>query len=202
MAMPPASAAIPQHDPSPRDDDRDALTRQLHDSHARPLLSYIYRIMGEAQSSEDIIQETLLRAWLHREHLIRDDAAIRAWLFRVAHNLAIDELRRRRVRPVELMGPAELSAEPSGSLACSDLTDQLLSRMEVHRALASLSPEHRGVLLEVFYGGLTTSEAAQVLKIPSGTAKSRLYYALRHMRAALRTPQRRPTTPAARRPHP
>ena len=51
--------------------------------------------------------------------------------------------------------------------------------------MASLSPEHRGVLLEVFYGGLTTSEAARVLKIPSGTAKSRLYYALRHMRAAV-----------------
>ena len=159
----------------PSDED---LMRALYNEHAGPLLRYAMHLMsGDRQRAEDIVQETLLRAWQHPEAIA--DRPARPWLFAVARNLAIDAYRAKRARPHEV-GEAALEVLPG-----SDDADRALESWAVADALRELRPEHRNVLLETYYRGKSVAEAASVLGIPAGTVKSRTFYALRALRLAL-----------------
>ncbi len=155
-------------------------TETLYAEHAGPLLRYVCRLTGDRHRGEDIVQETMLRAWLHANDLSDDQSAVRSWLFRVAHNVAVDELRHRHARPAEVM------PEPPDRTPQADHSQGLVDRLAIGQALARLDHEHRSVLVEVFYGGRSTAEAARRLRIPHGTAKSRLYYGLRKLRTTMR----------------
>uniref|UniRef100_UPI001F2288C6 sigma-70 family RNA polymerase sigma factor n=1 Tax=Thermomonospora amylolytica TaxID=1411117 RepID=UPI001F2288C6 len=152
--------------------------RALYAEHGGPLLGYALRLtQGDRQQAEDIVQETLLRAWRHPDALT--GRPVRPWLFTVARNLAVDAHRARQSRPPEtgLSEQAPLPAE--------DDLDRALESWTVAEALADLSPAHRAVILETYYRGRSVAEAARVLGIPPGTVKSRTYYALRALRLAL-----------------
>jgi RNA polymerase sigma-70 factor, ECF subfamily len=154
------------------------LLRALYAEHAGPLLRYAVHLMsGDRQRAEDIVQETLLRAWQHPEAVA--DRPARAWLFAVARNLAIDSYRARRARPHEV-GEAALELLPA-----PDEAERALESWAVADALTSLRPEHRRVLLETYYRGKSVAEAALALGVPAGTVKSRTFYALRALRLAL-----------------
>jgi RNA polymerase sigma-70 factor, ECF subfamily len=159
----------------PSDED---LMRALYSEHAGPLLRYAMHLMsGDRQRAEDIVQETLLRAWQHPEAIA--DRPARPWLFAVARNLAIDAYRAKKARPHEV-GEAALEVLPG-----SDDADRALESWAVADALGELRPEHRNVLLETYYRGKSVAEAASALGIPAGTVKSRTFYALRALRLAL-----------------
>jgi len=154
--------------------------RALYDSHALPLLGYALRLCGgDRAQAEDLVQETLVRAWRHLDRLDPSAAPVRPWLFTVAHHLAVDAHRARRARPQEV-GDALLEAVPD-----LDRVDSSLDRIIVTDALQSLSPEHRAVIVETYYRGRSVAEAAEILGIPPGTVKSRSYYALRALKLAL-----------------
>src|SRR3984957_3065730 len=154
------------------------LVRALYDEHAAPLLRYAIHLMsGDRQRAEDIVQETLLRAWQHPEAIAGRPA--RPWLFAVARNLAIDSYRARRARPHEV-GEGALEV-----LAVPDDAERALESWAVADALATLRPEHKRVLLETYYRGKSVAEAASTLGVPAGTVKSRTFYALRALRLAL-----------------
>jgi len=154
------------------------LIRALYAEHAAPLLRYAMHLMnGDRQRAEDIVQETLLRAWQHPEAIA--DRPARPWLFAVARNLAIDAYRAKRARPHEV-GEAALEVLPG-----PDDAERALESWAVADALSALRPEHRGVLLETYYKGKSVAEAAATLGIPAGTVKSRTFYALRALRLAL-----------------
>lgn len=160
----------------PTADDR--LLRALYAEHGGPLLGYILRLTGgDRQQAEDVVQETLLRAWRHPEALT--GRPVRPWLFTVARNLVVDAHRARQARPPEA-GEAPLAVLP----AADDL-DRALESWTVAEALADLSPQHRAVLVQTYYRGLSVAETAIVLGIPPGTVKSRTYYALRALKLAL-----------------
>jgi RNA polymerase sigma-70 factor (ECF subfamily) len=154
------------------------LVRALYSEHAGPLLRYALHLMsGDRQRAEDIVQETLLRAWQHPEAIA--DRPARPWLFAVARNLAVDSFRARKARPHEVgEGALELLSVP-------DEADRALESWAVADAIRSLRAEHRGVLLETYYHGRSVAEAAAVLGIPAGTVKSRTFYALRALKLAL-----------------
>jgi RNA polymerase sigma-70 factor (ECF subfamily) len=153
--------------------------RALHDEHAGPLWSFVVHLTGGDRSrAQDVVQETLLRAWKHPEVLTQAGGAPRAWLFTVARRIVIDEWRSGRSR-------YEVVAESPPDRPEGDGTDALLDTWLVEEALHRLSPEHRAVLVECYYRGLSTAEAARVLQIPEGTVKSRTHYALRALRLAL-----------------
>src|SRR5262245_16125483 len=105
--------------------------------------------------------------------------ALRPWLLTVARRVAIDAGRARQVRPAEV-GTVDLSLLPSGN----DPIERMLGGHAIREALAQLSPEHRAVIVEVYFGGRSGMETAQLLGIPVGTVKSRTYNALRILRAA------------------
>jgi RNA polymerase sigma-70 factor, ECF subfamily len=159
------------------------LVRELYHEHAGMLLGYVRRLVGgDTGRAEDVVQETLLRAWQHPEALRADradGASVRAWLLTVARHLVIDGERRRKARPreVELVPAAERAADEPAF-------DQVLSAWEVADALGSLSADHRAVIVELYYKDHSVAEAARVLGVPEGTVKSRAYYALRALRAA------------------
>lgn len=156
----------------------EGLLRALYAEHSGPLLGYALRLTnGDRQHAEDVVQETLLRAWSHPQAL--DGRPIRPWLFTVARNLVVDAVRARRSRPPEV-GDAALEVLPA-----ADEIDRALESWTVAEALADLSPEHRSVLVETYYRGRSVGEAAQALGVPPGTVKSRTYYALRALRLAL-----------------
>jgi RNA polymerase sigma-70 factor (ECF subfamily) len=155
------------------------LMQQLHDDHADALWRYCRRLVPTDQGrAEDVVQETLLRAWRHRTILDSPPPAVRAWLFTVARNIVIDQWRSSRAHR-----ETPLAELPDDGVA--DESDQLLLSWVVAEALTRLSREHRDVLLECYYRGRPVAEAARRLGVPEGTVKSRTHYALRALRLAL-----------------
>ena len=144
------------------------------------LLAYALRLTdGDRARAEDIVQETLVRAWRNLDRLDQDGRPVRPWLFTVAQHLAVDAHRARRARPPEV-GDAALAIVPG-----MDQIEATLDRIVVTDALHALSQEHRAVIIETYYRGRSVAEAARVLGIPAGTVKSRCYYALRALKLAL-----------------
>jgi RNA polymerase sigma-70 factor (ECF subfamily) len=157
-----------------------ALMQQLHDEHAAALWSYCVRLTGHDRArAEDVVQETMLRAWRHFTVLDESRGSVRAWLFTVARNIVIDDWRSRRVRGETTLSSLPEVADPV------DRTDELLLSWMVAEALTKLSPDHRAVLQECYYRGAPVSEAARRLGVPEGTVKSRTHYALRALRLEL-----------------
>ena len=159
---------------------QEALMQQLHDEHAAALWGYCLRLTGHDRArAEDVVQETLLRAWRNLDVLHSSRGSVRGWLYLVARNIVIDEWRTKRSQSEYPMGEVpEIGAQ-------DDRTDQVLQAWVVADALTKLSEDHRAVLLACYYRGLSVSEAAARLGVPPGTVKSRTHYALRALKLAL-----------------
>lgn len=152
---------------SPQDSGADEeLVRGLYREHAGPLISYVLRLTGgDRQRAEDVVQETLLRAWRHPEALTRAGQSPRGWLCTVARHLVIDAARSRQARP------REVGEQALATLPASDELDRALLSWEVADALETLRPDHRAVLLHTYYRGLSVAQAAAALGVPAGTVK-------------------------------
>jgi RNA polymerase sigma-70 factor (ECF subfamily) len=161
-------------------DDEVVLMQELHDEHAGALWRFALRLVdGDRTHAEDVVQETMLRAWRHRTILESTPPALRAWLYTVARNIVIDEWRSRRSQM-----ETTVAEVPDGTTDDDD-GDQLLLSWVVAEAVTRLTPEHRAVLLECYYRGRPVADAARRLGIPEGTVKSRTHYALRALKLAL-----------------
>lgn len=154
----------------------------LQREHGRPLFALLLRLSdGDRQRAEDLVQETLVRAWQHPEAL-RADAfdSVLPWLLTVGRRLAIDARRARQARPPEVH-----DAVLENTRAVGDHADRAVATLDVREAVKTLTPEHRDVLVLVYFQGASVAEAAQALGIPPGTVKSRAHYALRALRRVL-----------------
>jgi RNA polymerase sigma-70 factor, ECF subfamily len=161
---------------------REATTvKGLYDEHAAALWRYASRLTGDRARAQDVVQETLLRAWQHPEVANDSERSPRSWLFAVARNMIIDERRTARFRyeVSTLDGVAALEG------ACPDEVNAALDRLLIGNALARLTPEHRAVVRRSYLQGWTTAQIAADLRISDGTVKSRLHYALRALRLVL-----------------
>lgn len=158
-----------------------ALMKALYDGHAAVLWRYALRLTGDASHAEDVVQETLMRAWQHPEVVDDNDRSVRAWLFTVARNLIIDDRRSARYR--NLVGSTDDQGAPEQSTP--DHVNAALDRLLIADAMAQLSAEHRAVIDRSYYRGWSTAQIAQDLGIAEGTVKSRLHYAVRALRLTL-----------------
>ena len=160
------------------------LMKLLYDEHAVALWRYAIRLTGDRSRAEDVVQETLLRAWQHPEVTSDADRPARAWLFTVARNMIIDERRSPRFRREFGVGESAV-LEHRGPDAGTDEVDAALDRLLLRAAMAQLSPDHRSVIRRAYYLGRTTAQIAAELEIAEGTVKSRLHYAIRALRLTL-----------------
>ncbi|MEV5679726.1 sigma-70 family RNA polymerase sigma factor [Streptomyces sp. NPDC052069] len=167
---PPAGSGAPDEE----------LMRALYREHAGPLLAYVLRLVaGDRQRAEDVVQETLIRAWKNAGRLDRATGSVRPWLVTVARRIVIDGHRSRRARP------REVEPSPLEEMPAKDEIERALWLMTLADALDDLTPAHREALVETYFRGRTVNEAAEVLGVPGGTVRSRVFYALRSMKLAL-----------------
>lgn len=151
--------------------------RVVYDEHAGELYGFALRTLGDRGAAEDLVQEVLLRAWLKADSYRPERGSARAWLFAIARNLAIDIARARAARP-------ELVGVDSDLPVHDDELAQVEQRILLLELLARLTTEHRTVLIEVAVRGRPLADVAAALAVPTGTVKSRLFYALKAFRHA------------------
>lgn len=153
--------------------------RALHDEHAAALTGFVRGLTGGDQAwTEDVVQETLIRAWRHPKVLDQSEGSARPWLFTVARRIVVDDWRSKRSR-------RETSAAEPPEIPVDDDTEATVQAWTIGEALQRLSAPHREVLVECFYHGHSVAGAAAHLGIPAGTVKSRTHYALRALKLAL-----------------
>ncbi len=159
---------------------------QLYDRYASTVYGVALRMLGDREVAEDAVQEIFLRVWKRAGSFDRS-RAFAPWLFGIAHNYGIDELRRRRARPQPVYEDDEhpvLSEIPDdidvGEAAV--LSDQ---RRIVREALEQLPEEQRQALMLAYFGGLTQQEIATRLGNPLGTVKTRMRLGLQKLRSLL-----------------
>lgn len=147
--------------------------------HRSSVVNVIYRMCGDAGVAEDAAQECFIRAWQHI-HSYRPRSAFRNWLYRIATNCAISELRR--VKPVIDVDELPLSDERQGPEVRTEHREQAAA---VQAAILALPAASRNALILREYEGLSYRDIADTLEIPIGTVMSRLNYARRRLRETL-----------------
>ena len=153
--------------------------RELHDTYAGPLLAFALRLSGDQQRAEEAVQDALLRAWQHPEAVDGSRGSAQAWLYTVVRNRLNDGWRRDASRP------RTSSLAILESVSTHDEVERAVEAWGVGDAMRKLSDNHREILHYSYYLGLSVEETSSLLQIPTGTVKSRTYYALRALRVVL-----------------
>ena len=161
-----------------RSGDRDAFVA-LVEPYDRALRSLAFRLLGDETLMEDALQTSYVNAF-RALRSFKGRAGVATWLYRIAYNACLDELRRAGRRPVP---SAEIGDLPS--TASADHADAVVRRLDVAAALAALAPEDRAAVLLVDGEGLGYRDVAAVLGVPEGTVGSRLNRARAQLRRAL-----------------
>ena len=157
-----------------------ALTR-LYERYAGPLFGYLLRLGGDRMTAEEILQDTMLAIW-RSAGAFEGRAKVSSWLFGVARRQAHNRLRGRsgpEPAGAELPDWADRTAGPE------ELAIAAAGGTPVAAAIGRLPEHHRDVIALVFVAGLPLADVAEVLSIPVGTVKSRLYHARAAVAAAL-----------------
>lgn len=150
--------------------DRNAFS-ELVRSHQSAVYRYLLRMLGSRDDALDLAQDAFVRAWQALPQW-QPEARFRTWLLRIAHNAALDALRRRRrVEFVALDDSLEPEAPAAGPERQAQVTQQV---RQLETSLGRLPPEHRDILLLREVEALSYEEIGQVLSLSEGTVKSRL----------------------------
>jgi RNA polymerase sigma-70 factor (ECF subfamily) len=158
----------------------DAIITALYQKYRAPLLAFVLRLTGgDRQQAEDVVQETMVRAWHEAGRLDLSGPSLMPWLTAVARRIVIDEHRRKRARP------AETGEDAVADIPVDDDTAATVLRVALADAMRQLTSSHRQVLNETILRDQTVNQAAEALGIPVGTVKSRVYYALRVLQVVL-----------------
>jgi RNA polymerase sigma-70 factor (ECF subfamily) len=155
-----------------------AAFRQIADKHLGSIVRYAFRLLDSKEEAEEVAQETFLRAWEHAGSY-QPTAKLTTWLHTIAHNAAIDRIRKRRETVSDDFDDQPASARPSLLLASKE------TALAVQSALDSLAPRQRAAISLVHYQGLSGTETAQVLGIEVEAVESLLARGRRKLRKLL-----------------
>jgi RNA polymerase sigma-70 factor, ECF subfamily len=154
----------------------------LLDRHWQPLVTYAEEKLGSRDAAEDVVQEVYVRIWVKREGL-RTDASLRGYLYRLVHNVAMDELRKRRVRVRHAPVLAVAAASPPRPDQVTE-AEELAEAAE--RAIRALPERRRDVFVLGHFHDLSYREIAETLGMTPRTVANHMSLALRDLRIALR----------------
>ncbi len=160
-------------------DGAESLAVRLHADHADALFTWALSRASDRRDAEEAVAEALVRAWRRYDQFDAGRGSERAWIFGIARNALIDMHRgsQRRLSLVTDDGSAESSVD--------DGTEAFAEVSLVREAMSTLTEEHRAVVVEAYFKGLNTKEISERHGVPPGTVKSRMYYAMRSLRASL-----------------
>jgi RNA polymerase sigma-70 factor (ECF subfamily) len=159
---------------------------ELYDRFSSLLMALAYRVLGNGQDAEEILQETFLQVWNQAARYDPSRSSVSTWLVLITRSRAIDRLRSRQVQQRTVT--AAQQEKPTSHTSPTGVGDVLLQERQkrLGEEMSQLPPEQRQVLELAFYGGSTQSEIAEQTGIPLGTVKTRTLLAMKKLRAALR----------------
>jgi RNA polymerase sigma-70 factor (ECF subfamily) len=155
---------------------------RVYDDHAQALFAFLLNLTRDEQDTRDVLQDLFIKL-ARRPELLREARDVRAFLLRLAHNAAIDLMRRRGARQQHL---DQFHAEQTPLFAATPDPDEAAFRSALAGALGDLPPEQRAVVHLKLWERLTFDQIADALQIPLNTAASRYRYGLDKLRALLR----------------
>ena len=158
----------------------DDAIRSLYARFSRPVYSMGMRLLGSREAAEELTQDVFVTAWRKAARFDATRGRLSTWLMTIAHNLAVDRLRR----DTGVSRPTLVLMDDVPDLPGLDEEDLLLERDAAVRALSSLSDAERTLLSRAYFRGLTAREIAEADGIPLGTVKTRLRAALIKVRRA------------------
>jgi len=153
----------------------------LYDRHSRAAYSLAYRMMGDKQAAEDLLQDASLKVWRGARSYRADRGSVRTWILSIVHNRGIDQLRslasrRRTQERVEASAPR---SQPSEAFKEAWRNSQ---REQVREALGTLPAEQLKILELAYFSGYTHVEISELLGVPLGTVKGRMRLGLKKIK--------------------
>lgn len=165
----------------------------LYDRHATTVYNVVFRIVKDGVVAEGIMQETFLQVW-QKAHDFAGTGVGAAWMFRIARNKSLDQLRRNRARPVAAEKAIEehygLSDDPVNARTLTRVeasVERTYSRQYIRTALAQIPAEQRLCLELAYFEGMSQSQIADYTKTPLGTIKTRVRMGMQKLEHILRT---------------
>jgi RNA polymerase sigma-70 factor, ECF subfamily len=160
----------------------------LYDRHGRVAYSLAYRLLGNREAAEDLVQDTFLAVWRAPSTYSAGRGSVRTWILAILHNRGVDRLRSAGAmsRRQEALESQVLGARPGPDVA--EVAAARAEAGEVRGALKELPAEQQQVLTLAYYGGFTHQEIAGMLELPLGTVKSRMHLGLARIRRNLGEP--------------
>jgi RNA polymerase sigma-70 factor, ECF subfamily len=153
----------------------------LYDRHGRMAYTLAYRMMGEKQEAEDVVQEAFIKVWRSAGGYRVGRGSVRTWILSIVHNRGIDQIRShaRRGRMQDKVEASAPTSEPSEAFAETWRNSQ---RDRVREALNTLPQEQLKILELAYFSGYTHVEIAERLDLPLGTVKGRMRLGLQKIR--------------------
>jgi RNA polymerase sigma-70 factor (ECF subfamily) len=168
--------------------------RELLTRYERPVFSLIFRMVRDRETAEDLAQETFIKV-LNNLDRYSPEFKFSSWLFKIANNLTIDHLRRRRVDTISIEGAPDAVTSESAkatSIAVASGGESPLEELEsrelgsaIERAIGKLRPEYRACIMLRHVEDKSYEEIAEIVKLPLGTVKTYIHRARHELRAAL-----------------
>jgi RNA polymerase sigma-70 factor, ECF subfamily len=158
----------------------------LYDRYGRIAYTLAYRILGEPEGAEDVVQDAFISAWRGAATFRSERGNARSWLLSIVHHRAIDVLRRKtafRPAPLEAAGDAAADSDTAADAARN------VEAGTVRAALETLPEAQRRTIELAYFGGYTQSELAGLMGVPLGTVKGRMRIGLQKMRRVLEAVQ-------------
>lgn len=152
---------------------------ELYDRYSRAVYAMGFRLLGDAQLAEELVQDAFTNVWRGAESFDPGRASFATWLYRISRNRAVDLDRRRRARPPSA-GEAPLQTISEGPEPEADVNG-----WDLARALSRIPDEHREVLVLTYFEGLSQREISRRTGVPLGTVKSRTTAALKRLHRVL-----------------
>lgn len=153
----------------------------LYDRHSKSAYSLAYRMMGEKQAAEDLVQDVFLKVWRAAGSYRAERGSVRTWILSIVHNRGIDQIRATasRRRTQDKVEASAAKTQPSEAFASAWRNSQ---RDQVRDALNTLPAEQLKILELAYFSGYTHVEIAELLDLPLGTVKGRMRLGLKKIR--------------------
>ncbi|GAB3956417.1 sigma-70 family RNA polymerase sigma factor [Spirosoma harenae] len=151
---------------------------KLYDNYSPALYGFLLRLVKDPERAQDLLQDAFIKIWSNIHAYNPQQGRLFTWLLTVTRNVAFDELRAQKARPI---------TQSTDAAVISEVCYSGISEGTVQQALVSqLAPKHREVVELVYYREYTKQEVADELKLPLGTVKTRFRMALQHLKQLFR----------------